>query len=68
MTYKQLGYWDNLNGRKSMAPLLMLAEEDSYCQNYVEGWNNANRKARKKSERKERNLYGDEADLRATAN
>ena len=68
MTYKQLGYWDNMNGRTSMAPLLEAAEERAFRQRYVEGWIRANEVAKKNNDRKWRPLNGEPEAIRRDSN
>lgn len=59
MTYKQLGYWDNMRGRTSMAILLKAAEETQFEQRYREGWTRANAEAKAKNNRDWRPLNGE---------
>lgn len=58
MTYRQLGYWDNMRGKVSMASLLQAAEERNFWQRYVEGWNKANTTAKIQQNRDWRPLNG----------
>ena len=59
MTYKQLGFADNMTGRVSMAPLLQVAEESNFRQRYVEGWIRANELAKRRENRKWRPINGE---------
>lgn len=67
MTYKQLGYWDNMRGNTSLGPTLRAANERVFYQRYSEGWNRANEQAKAKSKREWRNLSGEPNFLRAAA-
>ena len=60
MTYKQLGYWDNMRGRTSLLTLLDIAEETTFAQRYKEGWTRANVAAASKKNREWRALNGEE--------
>lgn len=66
MTYKQLGYWDNMRGRTSLVVLLNIAEETRFAQRYREGWTRANKKAKERNNREWRPLNGEEKQQAAT--
>ncbi len=60
MTYKQLGYWDNMRGRTSLAVILTAAEQTQFAQRYREGWTRANEAAKTNSNREWRPINGEE--------
>jgi len=54
MTYRQLGYWDNLKGRQSLVATLHSAEERQHLIRYIQGWQRANRVAWETQQRRPR--------------
>ena len=59
MTYRQLGYWDNMRGNTSLACVLAGADEAVYLERYTTGWQRANKVAKRTQQRKMRKLNGE---------